>query len=103
MPTHCLIAPSALPRCSESDVGWTPEKTTGVLMMGQSWHASANGFLGVLLPDFFDCPACEHPALGDRHLRAASAQERDEPGVHGDQAVAAADQVVQVQPQPRQP
>jgi hypothetical protein len=39
-----LIAPNALPRCRESDVGCTPEKTTRrgdpveAVMMGQSFH-----------------------------------------------------------------
>src|SRR6476469_1967838 len=105
MPTHCLIAPKALPRCRESDVGWTPEKTTRreVLMMSQSWHASSNGFLGALLPGFLDGPTREHPALGDRHLTAAPAEERDEPRQHRDGAVAPADEVVQVQAQPGQP
>src|SRR5690349_20945770 len=105
MPTHCLIAPNALPRCRESDVGWTPEKTTGreVLMMGQVSHGSTNGFLGALLPRLFQCPAREHPSLGDRHLAAPSAEERDEPRDHGHQPVAPTHQVVEVQAKPRQP
>src|SRR6185369_6821910 len=105
MPTHCLIAPSALPRCRESDVGWTPEKTTGreVLMMGQVSHASTNGFLGALLPGLLQRPAGEHPPLGDRHLAAPSAEEGDEPRDHRHQPVAPAHQVVEVQAEPRQP
>src|SRR5215210_5505595 len=105
MPTHWLIAPNALPRCSESEVGCTPEKTTGrvSLMVGQSWHASSNGFLGALLLGLLQRPAREHPALRDRHLAAASAEERHEPRDDRDETVASPDEVVQVQTQPRQP
>src|SRR5690349_12562304 len=105
MPTHCLIAPKALPRCRESEVGWTPEKKTGreVLMMAQVSHASTNGFFGALLPRLFQRPSREHPPLGDRHLTAAPAEERDEPRDDGDQPVTTAHQVVEVQAEPRQP
>src|ERR1700758_550601 len=40
--TQWVTAPSALPRCSESEVGWTPEKTRfGLVMIDQSFHAAA--------------------------------------------------------------
>src|ERR1700712_2045008 len=50
-PTQCLIAPRALPRCRESDVGCTPENTTGVvLMMGCSFHAPSRQIPGPTAP-----------------------------------------------------
>src|SRR6188472_2642722 len=98
------MAPRALPRCRESDVGWTPEKTRrAVLMMGQSWHASPNGFLGALIPGLLQRPARENPPFGDRQLAAASAQEGDEPRVHGDNTISAPDEVIEVQTQPSEP
>src|SRR3954470_17497284 len=64
---------------------------------------SPDGLWGVLLFGLIQRPAREHPALGDRHLPAPSAQERHEPRDDCDEAVAATHQVVQVQTEPRQP